>query len=1115
MFLLLCLHVQAQDKLSFSFNNIPLRDALEKIENASGYKFLYNSKTIVGHRRVSLAVNNLALPELLRKLLDKDVSFKILENKLVVIVANDKPARTNLFSGIVKDIEGKSIPGVMIRIKGKERGVETNAGGQFFLDAYPGNVIGIRYEGYVPQEVVLENGEPLNIVLNKQASELQEIVVTAMRIPKNTRSIGYSIQNLKVAESRLFQTRGPNIYAALSGKVSGLNVQHAHFMFDDPKLYLRGKNPLIVIDGVPVQAGSWSMNKDDIESITILKGPMAAALYGQQGANGAIQIEGKRGKVENGKPLTVEFNSTTEIQTGFIAIPAAQHSYGPGEYFKYAFVDGKGGGTYDYDYYVWGPRYEGQLITQWNSPLDENGKMVPLPWLSRNNNNIRDFLRKGFLTSNNIAVSGKNELGNFRISTTHMQQRGIVPNTKVGITTVNASGGMHLLNRVYIDASFSYNRQSSPNFPSINYGPESPIYELLIWNGSNFDINDPQLRNYWYPGKEGRQQRWVEYDHYNNPWFNAYEYLKAYYKDVLTGYLAMSYRFSPKLDVQFKTAVNTFYINQHQTYPVSGLYYSRDFYKVGGYKESYDNYFQGNNSFILNWKQTLGSRITMKTSLGGNVETIRTKGMAAQTSGGLIIPGIYNLQNSQLPLANAQNTRSNASVLSAYANIDLDYKSILYLNVTARGDRNSNMPQRYSTYFYPQASLSAILSDIVKVPAPVSYLKLKAAISKVGEGAAPYSLESVYTKGTNWNGSPSLEYAGNGILYNNKIKPAYNTNLETGFEMGLFNNRLFLKAQVYKTFDGPQIFPLPVSEASGYSTYYTNGLLIERRGMELDLFASIIRSKAFKWTMNFNWARDIGYLKNVYGDQPYYGRIKKGERYDQLFMNVFERNPATGNIIYQADGIPMVDSQRLVFNGYTNPEFGMGMTHNFSYRNWTLSLEMDGSVGGKIFNFVNYKMWQSGTHIDSDNFYRYQDWLNRDNPAYRGTRVGEGDMIVSGSLLRDGAGNVVSDTRVFAPNTTPVLEQVWANTYNASNEISYQSKTYFKLRNITLQYLLPAKLFNRKLPFSEASVAVSARNVLYLAHTRQIDLDRWAYTRRSDLEEPSMRSIGFNINLKF
>lgn len=1048
-------YATAQQKFSFSFRQVRMEKILTTIEEKSGYRFLYNSR-LLPTAPVSLKVRHVTLATALSRLLGDSLTYRILDNKLVVI------------SAVVRHAAA----------------IDTS----------------------------LQNAPPERI------KDLHEVMVTAMGIRKESRAVGYALQEIKIEGTEMVKAREANAYSSLFGKVAGLAVSNSRYLYNDPQLYLRGKQPLIVVDGVPVNSDSWDINIEDIASMVVLKSAAAAALYGQEGARGVIQVTTKKGS-SGRRGFEVSINSTTELQGSAVAMPHAQHSYGPGDYFKYAFVDGKGGGTYDYDYNLWGPRFEGQLITQWDSPRDANGQLIPLPWVSKNPRNLEDFLRTGILATNNIAVTGNNGPGDFRLSVTQLNQRGSIPNTHLGITTAMLSGGYKLGKKARVEAQLSYNKQYAPNYPQISYGPESPIYELLIWGGSNFDIRDPNLRQYWYPGKEGVQQRWVEYTRYNNPWFNAYEYEKAFYKDVLTGYAALSYRLNDHLDMQLKTAINGYFTNTHTNYPVSGLYYGADFNQVGAYAESGNRYSQANNSLLLNHSTKLDSNFAWKTTLGANIQNIRYESNSAHTSGGLVLPGVYNLQNSVKSIDNATNYRAARQMLSAFFMTDLSYKNFLFLDISGRVDRNSSMPVERDTYFYPQASLSAVLSDVIPLPKAVSFLKLSASIAKLGEGLTSisqnYSLEQTYDKGTTWQGFPSVNYAADNVLYSKDIRPEFHTVYELGMEVRLLQNRLSLKTQAYKTIDGPQIFDVSISNASGYGYRKVNGLVTERRGLEFTLEAVPVETRYFRWNMGVNWSSNISYLRKVYDSLLNYIRIKPGERVDQLFINPFERNPATGAILYHNDGTPIINDQVYKFGGYANPDWIMGTTQTLNWKNIALTLEFDGSFGGKIFNLLDYKMWQSGAHPQSDNEYRYQDWLHRNDPNYKGTRIGVGDKVVSGEVKYDANGKVISDTRTFAPNTTPVLEQNWANSYETADERRYQSKTYFKLRGMTFTYRLAPAVVKKIKGLSAASVSVVMRNLMYFAPLKQIDMDHWSYSSQSELEEPSMRSIGFNLNVKF
>lgn len=1107
---------QAQGRLSVRFQEASLDQIFEKIEARSNYKFLYNNKDITGFPRQSALFKNASIDEMLNKILGNQLSYKILDGNLIVIIKQEHPLKAGrlLLKGLITDSAGIPLSGVSVYIKGTSQGTLSDSTGRFSLPASSGVMLVFHDIGYFDKESFVKPGDRFSIKLQKRPQQLQEIIITALGVKKDYKRVGYAVQQIDFAKTVIPVSREANIYTSLFGKVAGLSIGNSRYMYNNPEIFLRGKHPLIVVDGVPDNSDSWDLNADDIASISVLKGPAAAALYGQQGANGAIQITTKRGSLSE-RNFSVTFNSTTEIQKSFLAIPEVQHSYGPGDYFQYAFGDGKGGGLYDYDYNVWGPRFEGQLIPQWDSPRDGSGNLIPLPWQSKNDHNLQDFLRTGILSTNNIAISGKNDWGDFRVSLTQMYQRDVSPNMHLGITTANISGGVRFGPRFKANAVMSYNKQYTPNFPSVYYGPESPVYELQIWNGSNFDINDPRLKNYWQPGKEGIQQQWVEYYRYNNPWFNAYENLKAYYKDVLTGYASVTYDFNKHISTDIKSAINTFYVNQNTKYPVSGLYYGADFYKGGGYSESYNYYFQSNSSVVVNMSYDMGDHISAKFTLGGNLQAIQTKSFAAHTTGGLVIPGVYTLQNSSKPIDNASTGRSDSQIASLFGYLDLDYKKIIFLDVTGRADRNSGMPKANNTYFYPQASLSFMLSDVFDLPSCISFLKLTATAARVGEGLPPYSFTETYSAGTSWQGNASVYYATNNTLYSQDIKPEFHTDYETGFDIRLFNNRYGLTMQLYKTNDGPQIFPLSIANTSGYGYRQVNGLIITRKGMELTLDAALISNKTVRWNMMVNWSSNVSYLKKVYDTLDHDKRIKVGQRYDRLFIAAFERDPRNGAILYHPDGTPIIDEQYPAFYGFYNPDWIIGFTEAVSYKNFDLTLEFDGCYGGKVFNYLNYKMWQSGTHPASDNQYRYQDWLHRDDPDYKGSLIGKGEVVVSGSLTRDQNGNVISDSRKFAPNTTPVLEEDWAKTYEAADENNYVSKTYLKLRGITLTYHL-SKAFTDRIKWLYAgSISLIARNVLYLGHTHQIDMDRWIHTEESNLETPSMRSLGINFSLEF
>lgn len=1038
---------------------------------------------------------------------------------LIVLTAlfglNTAKAQTEV-KGTVTDINQKPLQGVSIQVKGTGEGTSTNLQGYYSINAPSNGTLIFSFVGYATQDVAVKNQANINIQMQVTANALNEVVVTALGIKKEKKAVGYSVQEVKGAD--LVKAREPNAINSLSGKVAGLTITTSTNLFANPGIYLRGVRPLIVVDGVPINSDSWNLSPDDIESYSVLKGPTAAALYGSQGQNGAILITTKHGTTDK-RGVSVEFNSSTQFQTGFLTIPKRQEEYGPGENFQYAFGDGAGGGTNDADYDIWGPRFEGQLITQWNSPIDTaTGKLVPLPWLNRGHNNLQNFLQTGILSTNNIAISGNNDKGNYRLSISQLYQKGLVPNTQVGATNVNFSGTLNINKKLQVETDINYNKQYTPNYPSIAYSPSSPIYDIDIWGGSDYDIR--QLRDYWQPGKVGIQQKNVEYYQYNNPYFVAYEQLHGYYKDDIFGHIKLNYNLNSHLSAFIRTNVSTYYLNQSQRYPISTDSYNGDggYFHNGGYNESFEYFWDNNTDALVSYHNQLTNSFNLNASVGANLRTVRDNYEYAHTNGGLLVPQLWTVDNSVNPTS-ATTSKSLRQVKSAYANIDADYKEFLFLNLTGRIDQSSTLPSLHNAYFYPSASASLVLSQIMHLPEAISFWKLRASYARVGgdfvntNGTAQYSLYPTYSTGTRWNNNVS-QYYDNSKIYNDSIRPSFSTSYEVGTDVRFFKNRLALDVALFKTFDGPSIFNLPISGASGYNAYQINGLTTDRRGIEVTLTATPIKTNNFSWNLILNWSTYQQYLDKIYDTLTTYNHIKVGQRYDQIWLTTFQKS-ATGQTVYGSNGEPIYNTYPSMV-GYSNNNWAASINNSFSYKDFSLSFQFDGRYGGKIVNYLDQKMWQGGTFAASANQYRLDDWNHRNDQNYSGTFVGDGVVVVSGSLQVDGNGNVISDNRKYAPNTTPVLWQSYATRYWGSSIANLHNKNFLKLREIIFTYRLPNSLLKNQNFIHSANISFVGRNMFYWGAkgVQDIDLDQWIGSS-TDLETPSVKSFGVNLNLIF
>ncbi|MGJ1225683.1 SusC/RagA family TonB-linked outer membrane protein [Sphingobacterium siyangense] len=1028
-------------------------------------------------------------------------------------------SQTRSFQGrLVDSLSQGAIHGATIRNSHLAKLVSSDHSGKFVIDAHIGDTLRIGYMGYLPKVFIVGNQPSSVISLIPNQQSLNEVVVTALGIKKEKQAIGYSVQEIKGKD--MVKAREPNAISGLAGRVSGLTITPSTNLFGDPGITLRGRsNILIVVDGMPINTDSWNLSPDDIESYSVLKGANAAALYGNRGQNGAIVITTKRAKSQD-KGFQVEFNSSTQLQTGYNAIPKIQTEYGPGSNYQYAFKDGRGGGINDNDYNIWGPRFEGQLIPQYNSPIDpKTGQLIPLPWEARGKDNLKKFLQNGLLSTNNIAISTKNDHGDLRLSASQMFQRGTTPNTKLGSTNINLTGGINAGSKLRFDASINYNKQYSPNYPNIAYGPNSPIYILTLWGAADYDIDD--LRNYWQPGKENVQQYNREYTIYDNPWMTAYENLRTYDKDDIYGYVSANYKLNDQLSLNARTSASTWNRNRTIKIPISANLYNYNIggSRVGGYQETYDTFWENNTEVSLKYQNRIAEDIGFSGSVFGNLRTVSVKSLFARTDRGLTVPGVYDLSNSIMPTVST-NDRALRQVGSVYGFMDIDYKSMLFLNLTGRFDKSSTMPVKNNTYFYPSASLSAVISQMVTLPKVISALKIRGAYANVASDFVNesaqydiYKLLPAYSNYGRWaNSMTGVTYTDvlpNPDLVAERVKTA-----EIGLETRLFNNRLGFDFAFFRNLEGPRIIELATSVTSGVRARQTNGLTLLRKGIELSIDGTLIQQKDFSWNVMVNASTNHAWLHDIDGHQTRSGNVRVGERWDGYYVNDFQRDEK-GMPIVGTNGLPAYNPyvSRI---GYSDNKFTASISNSFRYRDFSFSFLVDGRFGGLIKNVQDAKQWGSGTHPESANEYRLKDWENRDVKDYKGTVMTNGLKIVKGQLNTDQDGKIISDTREFAPNDISVLWQNWATNYYQSGPITAKSRTFVKLREIVFSYNVPANLLKNSRFFRSASVSVVGRNLLYFTGkgTQNMDLDQFT-SASSDYQTPSVKSFGLNLNATF
>jgi len=1090
---------------------------------------------------------------------------------------------------VLSRADSAAIPGATISIKGSKTGTSTLVDGSFTIKASQGDVLVVSGVGIVRQEFAVNAGD-ISVYVAADPKNLNEVVVTALGIKKEVKRVGYSVQEVKGSE--LLKAREANPVNGLAGKVAGLNVGISQELLATPVVLLRG-SPLnfFVVDGIPINSDTWNISPDDIESYTVLKGPTAAALYGSRGINGAILITTRRAAKNAKKGFQVEFNTSNQINRGFIANPRVQNDYGGGEKQQYAFGDYNSNGnsvdgTNDEDYDVWGPRLDiGLLLPQFDGAYDPNqyytyksqdgqthqSHIRPTPWVSRGKDNLNHFLQTGFLTKNNISFSAATDRNNIRMSVSNSYQKGNTPNTQLNTVNLNLIESYQVSDKFKIETNINYDRQYTNNIPDVTYGPNSLIYDVDIWTGADWDVLAPDIRNYWQPGKVGIQSNFVEYKRYQNPWFMSYEWLRGHYKNDLYGWVSFNYKFDRNFGVMLRSNVTTYNVLRTEKEPWSAHPYG-DEHNHGNYREDRRDLFENNTDLIFSYnKENIGnSGFSVNANVGGTSRNMKY-GSSYNSTNQLIVPGVYTFANSALP-PRSFSYGSNLLMLSGFYSADFSYKNYVTLSATGRVDKTSALPVGHNTYFYPSVALSSAISDYVQLPSAISFLKVRASFANVKDGGTtPYIGASFQALGAaspvGYGNSYYVPYDGpaynlatpfysNYISYNNQtgvtspvytvdrnIKPSSRTNYEGGVDVRFLRNRLAVSATYFEYKDGPQISRNYISEASGLSYVTTNGATTKRTGEEVSVMGTAIQKKDFSWSVTANWARYAekyvsfaGGVSEIDNGTGYPTKI--GDRVDQLYTNIEARTP-DGRVLVDQTGKVLYLPKKQKF-GHSDPDWSWGINNRFSYKNWTLSFQFDGMVGGKIHDYVLQKLTEGGRgrntvegKIGEARLYESQHW---GDPGYKGAIV-NGKPIMSGDQAQvvGGPGKIAYDPSTgvimngkdltYTANTvaTAWIQDYVSSFYNDAEHTSI-SKTYAKLREVVISYTLPARLFTNS-PISKIDVSLVGRNLLYFFPSQYHDIDVDQFPGRDQfnnltgggntLQMPTTRSYGINVNVVF
>ena len=1048
-------------------------------------------------------------------------------------------AQVTTVRGIVTTEEdGEPVIGASVIVKGTSLGTVTDVNGRFELSGFPPSAtrLLISYISLMAKEVAI--APQVSVTLKSDTHLLDEVVVTALGISREKKALGYTAQEVK--QDALVQGKDNNLLNSLSGKIAGVRITNTQGDVGSSRIVIRGETsiagenqPLFIVDGIPVDNSQLNarssgrdfknaiadLNPEDIKTLTVLKGPNAAALYGARAAHGAIVITTKGGDKRQ-KGIGITLHSSTQVS--FVAtLPEFQNLFGQGAGGRFSYVDGKGAGVNDGVDESWGPRLDiGLLIPQFDSPLDADGNRVATPWVSHPNN-VRDYFRMGISTNSGISVARGDDKYQFRVGYNYEKQVSIVPDAGTNKTNISLNTDYHLAKWIVVGATANYIVYTAPSLPG------SATMLQFLWFGRQVDTNSL---------KADYTRNWNS-SYYDNPFWSASYNTQSQERHRLIGDLHAEFRLTDGLNVRFRTSTD-WYNDRRKSKVKWGSAGAGSPY--GSYAEDAYTVKENNTEVLATYIKQLNKNWGIDALLGFNVRNKQYENNY-QAAPRLAVADLYTLTNSRDPLTSS-NDFYRLRQYGLYGSIQLDYRRWAFLNITGRNDWSSTLPVDNNSYFYPSVTASVLLSEAFGWRSKaVNYLKIRGGWSQVGADANPYQLATVFTSETAFNGNPLQSSSTIGM--NPNLKPEKTSSIEAGFEAAFWDNRLCLDFTYYKTDSRNQILKLATTAASGYTSQVRNAGHIRNRGYEIQLGAVPIQtSKGFRWNLDLNYGANSSKVVKLDDEglitsyQLYSSGIQilasVGEAYGTLFGTSYVRD-ANGNVVVDANGLPKISTTNKTLGKFT-PDWTGGISNTFSYRSLSLSFLIDASVGGSIFSNTNktgkytgvLANTLSGRDAEHGGLWYYTDAMGNnvrlpESPSYsvssdglyyaqvngQSTRVYQDGIMVEGVTESGSKNEEVVSAEKYYHRIYSIAE---ANVYDAS---------YVKLREVALSYRLP-RLWTQKLHLQEASVTLTGRNLWTIYKSvPNIDPESALTTGNAQGVEayslPTTRSFGVNLSVKF
>ena len=1059
-------------------------------------------------------------------------------------------------SGTVTSSKDKQpLIGAVVLVEKTAIGTSTDIDGKYSLTVPDSakNLI-FSYTG-MKTKTVLITGTTMDLVMDENEKVLEDVVVTALGVKRDRKALGYASQEVKGED--INTAKDANLVNNLQGKIAGVQISGNSNIGGSSRITIRGiksltgeNQPLFVIDGVVIDNSNFAtsdvtqgaqgydygnaaqdINSDDIESINVLKGGAATALYGSRGANGVIVITTKRGAKhgnEKGKsPIGVTVSENLMFNQVSV-LPDYQNQYGAG-YGPYVLPDETNPAQTRLslaDDASWGPRIDGRLIRQYASydPYDPlYGKATPYV---AHPNNIKDFFQTGYIANTNVSMDGANDKGNFRLSFSNLDQKGTVPNSSLKRNTISFSGGYNFTDKLFANINATYVHNEGLGRPAIGYN--SLFSNFTQWWERQLDMND--LKNYINP--DGSQRAWnlnpvqqadgsFKYVPYfwNNPYWTVYKNYENDHRDRVFGNAELGYKLLKWLTVKGRFTTDFYNETREERVALGSASASGS---TPGYSLEQIAVRENNYEGTITAQHAIKDQFDIAALFGINRRDQKTVDNFSQTQGGLNVPDWFALENSANPVA-VNNFRSEKTVNSVFGSASLGWRHMLYLDLTARNDWSSSLYAPTNTsnkvdYFYPSVSGSWVFSELLKKKKVLSFGKIRGGWAKVGNDTDPYHTQTRTSVGANFGTNPT--FAIPNTFGNPSLRPEQIFTWEVGTDLSFFDDRIKIDAAYYHSLTKDNIFRIEQSGATGTEYRWANAGVLQNQGIELATTVVPVKTKSgFSWSIGLNFGKNYNVVKELYkdaagnkvtsltlGQAPFSCTLeaREGMAYGQIvgYDFAYDKN---GNKIVDANGNYVKTSQVQPL-GSILPDYTGGVSTTLAYKGLSLYVLFDFQHGGHLFSMTN--MW--GTYDGTLAI-----------TAANGVR--ETGLVLPGVNLTgyDAQGNPLTDG---SKNTTKIsaidyFQNGSGNGYFGPQRVNVYDASFVKLREIRLMYALPSKIF-QKSPIRGISLGFVARNLaILMKHVPNIDPE--SATSTSNIQgfeggaKPAERSMGFNVSVKF